>query len=394
MDSWTFKMKNLRSFAATAMFPLLIAAGCGGGGEGEPAAQAPSTGGGMPADVNTYGNSNLPGRLILASLEGEASVYNLRTGQRANVPASTLGGNNWNGSTNPQTIVRLSGGGPGGKRVLERLKTSDWSAIGPATLLGGNFLYPRVSPDGRYILTFWNPGEDVSDDRLTIFDAETGAIVKRGSELDGETVVASPAAWLPDGRYVFLVGRTLRISSPTSTTSALVATLPLPDNSVFQDGNYQSGFSKLTVSPDGQKIAFDWDVDRGTTADWHIFVANIDGTGLHQITAPPDPKNPLQFVYGSMSWSPDSRHIAAAIYMGGSTAAPIFPPDQSFPGVPGGIIGSVGCGTNQVFVLPAEADQVAIPWPAFDPKYGIKVRDASGTGGKWLTACASVQWVE
>jgi Tol biopolymer transport system component len=390
-------MKALRSLTATAMLPLLIAAGCGGGGGeggGETVTPPPQDGGGTSVQVNTYGDTNLPGRLLITARTGQASVYDLRTGQRTAAPASALGGNNWNGSTNPKTMVRVSIGGPGGKEVLERLNTSDWSAIGASTLLGGNYRSPRVSPDGRYILAFWNPGEDLEDKLLTIFDAETGNIVKRGSELDGETVISIPAAWLPDGRYVYLVGRTLRVSSPTSTTSTVVATLPLPDNSVFQDGNYQSGFSKLTVSPDGQKIAFDWDVNRGTTADWHIFVANIDGTGLHRLTAVPDPTNPIQFVYGSMSWSPDSRHIAAAVYMNDSVVAPIFPPDQSFPGVPGGIIGSVGCGTNQVFVLPVEANQVAIPWPAFDTKYGIKVRDASGTGGKWLTACGSMHWIE
>ncbi len=385
-------MNVLRHLAAAASFPLLLAAGCGGGGGND--GGTPPDNGDSSQQVTTYGNTNLPGRLILSVVEGPATIYDLRTGGSAKLPTSATGGNNWNGSTNPGTIVRMSGGGAGGKRIAERLRTSDWTAIGPSALLGGSFNRPKVSHDGRYILTFWMPGSDPEERRLTIFNAETGEIVKSGSPLDGKTVVDSPAAWLPDGRYILLVGRDLYVSSPTANADTLVATLPLPDNSVFQDGRSQSGFSQLTVSPDGQKIAFDWDVRRRNTADSHIFVANVDGTGLHQLTAPPDPSSPLNFSYGSASWSPDSRWVAAALYMTGSTVAPIFPPDQSFPGVPGGIIGSTGCATNPVFVLPADANQVAISWPAYDLKYGVKVRNSSGTGGQWLSACGAVQWVQ
>ena len=382
-------MKALRYLAATAAFPLLFAAGCGGGGGDD--GGTPPDNGDSSQQVTTYGNTNLPGRLIL-STEGPAEIYDLRTGRGAILPTSATGGDRWHASTNPATILRM-GPGPDGKRMAERLKTSDWTAIGPSSLIGGSFNLVKVSPDGRYFLTFWAPS--TSDDRiLTIFDAETGAMVKSGSPLDNETVISSPAAWLPDGRYVFLVKRSLYVSSPTTSANTLVATLPLPDNSVFQDGNSQSGFSQLTVSPDGQKIAFNWRVPRRNTMDSHIFVANVDGTGLHQLTAPPDASSPLSFGYGGASWSPDSRWVSAVLYMTGSTIAPVFPPDQSFPGVPGGIIGSTGCATNPVFVLPADANQVAISWPAFDVRYGVKVRNSSGTGGQWLSACKAVQWVQ
>ncbi len=383
-------MNVLRHLAAAALFPLLLTAGCGGGG-GDEASTAPNNDG-STQEVATYGDTNLPGRLILTDSVNPATIYNLRTGQGTTLPTSATGGGNWLTSTNPATILRV-GPGTGGKRTVERLRTSDWTAIGPSTLLGGWINRLKVSPDGRYFLVFW--AESMSEDLiLTIFDAETGAVVKSGSPLDNRIVISSPAAWLPDGRYVFLAGRRLYVSSPTSNTDTLVATLPLPDNSVFQNGDFQSGFTNLTVSPDGQKIAFNWGVPRRNSNDTHIFVANVDGTGLHQLTAPPDPSSPLDYGYGSVSWSPDSRWVAAALYMNGSTVAPVFPPDQSFPGVPGGVIGSTGCSLNPVFVLPVEANQVAIPWPGFDVKYGIKVRDSSGTAGRWLSACGGVQWVE
>ncbi len=382
-------MKTLRYLAATAAFPLLIAAGCGGGGGGDAPPEGDSS-----ETVTTYGDTNLPGRLILTAPEGPAAIYNLRSGRSTSLPTSATGGNRWNSSTNPGTIVRISSGGAGGKKIAERLNTADWTAIGPSTLLGGSFNGLKVSHDGRYFLAFWKTENDAEQARLTIFNAETGAIVKSGSPLDSEIVLASPAAWLPDGRYVFLFDRGLYVSSPTSNVNTLVATLPLPDNSVFQDGDTQSGFSNLTVSPDGQKIAFNWSVPRRNSVDTHIFVVNADGTGLRQLTAPPDASSALNYAYGSPSWSPDSRWVAGALYMTGSVVAPIFPPDQSFPGVPGGIIGSTGCGSNPVFVLPADADRVAISWPRYDVKYGIKVRNSSGTGGQWLSACQSVQWVQ
>ena len=110
---------------------------------------------------------------------------------------------------------------------------------------------PEVSPDGRHILTFWMPGSDPAGRRVTIFSAVTGEVVKPGSPLDGNTVVAPPAAWLPDGRDLLLSRRDLYVFSTHRERRHA--------GGHVQDGRSQSGFSQLTVSPDGQKIVFDWD---------------------------------------------------------------------------------------------------------------------------------------
>jgi hypothetical protein len=215
-----------------------------------------------------------------------------------------------------------------------------------------------------------------------------------GSALDGKTVISAPADWLPDGRYVYLDGRRLYVGSPTSTTDQLVATLDLPDNSVLQDGANSIGV-ELSVSPDGSHIAFHWGVMRAASdGDRHIFVARIDGSGLHQVTAPPDPTSALDFAYQYPSWSPDGQWIVATLYMNGSTVAPIFPTDQSFPGVPGGVIGTTGCSTNPVFALPRDAQKVQMSWPAVDPTRNIKVLNDDGNGGRWLTSCGTVYWID
>lgn len=150
----------------------------------------------------------------------------------------------------------------------------------------------------------------------------------------------------------------------------------------------------MVASPDGNKIAFTWSEPRGTAWDTYLWVVNVDGTGLRRLTRVPDPSTALGFGYGSPTWSPDSAWVAGVVYMDGSVVAPIFPPDQSFPGVPGGITGSTGCATNPVFVLPADADKVAVSWPMYDVKYGVKVRAASGgDGGQWLSTCGDIAWL-
>ncbi len=383
-------MKALRVMAVMATFPLFIATGCGGGGGGDNAVTPPAS---PVTEVNTYGDTNLPGHLVVMAGSGPATVYDLRTGQGTLLSASPTGGNSWTGSTDKSTILRVSGGGPNGEDVLERIRTSDWTRQGAPTLIAGTFHRPKVSPDGKYILTFWE-GADENRSRLTIFDTATGAIIKRGSKLDDKIVISSPAAWLPDGRYIYLAGNRSYAASPTAPDEVLLGTLDLPLNSVFEDETDSTG-TQLAVSPDGRKITFDWSERRspGGTSDLHIWVANIDGTGLHRLTSPPDTTTALSFTFGNATWSPDSKWVAAVVYMNGSIVAPIFPPDQSFPGVPGGIIGSTGCSTNPVFVLPVDAVKVPISWPRYDVLHGLKVRNSSGNGGMWVSTCASVHWV-
>ena len=68
-------------------FAALALAGCGGGGGGDSSADVGSGGTG---GVTTYGNTTLPGRLVVNAGGGKgAEVFNLRTAQRAGLPASS-----------------------------------------------------------------------------------------------------------------------------------------------------------------------------------------------------------------------------------------------------------------------------------------------------------------
>ncbi len=386
-------MNSSRYPAAAVALSLLLIAGCGGGGGGDDATTAPGNGS-SPPEVTTYGDTNLPGRLLVTT-SGPALLYDLRTGQPLSYPMPADTGHNWTIVTGGAMLSRVTNVSPG-KFSVDLVSSSDWSRVGGPVTIQGKIRPPKASPDGKYLLTFWQaPDEPVNDPNpLTIFEVATGRVVKRSSRMSTEFVLGHPAAWLPDGRYIYLAGRNLYASTPTSQTEELLATYDLPDNSVFHDGRYTASGADLVVSPDGKKIAFEWSVRRANdTDDLHIWVANIDGSGLHRLTEVQELNDPLSYSYGRPTWSPDGKWIGAGLYLTGTTTAPIFPPDQSFPGVPGGIIGSTGCGLSPSFVLPVDAVKVPISWPTYDKKYGLKVRNASGTGGKWVSTCYSIKWL-
>ncbi len=62
-------------------------------------------------------------------------------------------------------------------------------------------------------------------------------------------------------------------------------------------------------SPDGSQIAFSSMIDGPYGEYGRIFVINVDGTGLHQVS--PEETDPTVYSYdGGSSWSPDGKRIA------------------------------------------------------------------------------------
>ncbi|MBW8829739.1 MAG: PD40 domain-containing protein [Burkholderiales bacterium] len=393
-------MRFIRLACILATLLALMVGGCGGGGDSGAVGSASTPPPASSATINTYGNTNLPGRLITNSPQG-AYAFELRTGQQVSLPKSTAtndpGRDRWEGTSMTGTTalrwyinVSLTGAAP-----VALVDSTSWQQKGTLDLKT-EFRKPMLSPDGRYILSFWqdqSAGETAESERLTIFDVATGQPIKRGSRLDGVLMKGSPAAWLPDGRYVYTVRNKLYRSSPTSSASELIATLALPGSSP-DEGVPLAWGNTLAVSPDGKKLALTWsEAARNSSTDTHIWVVNMDGTGLHRLTSAPDPQSALNYAFTSPTWSPDGQWVAGVLDMGGVAVAPVFPPDQAFPGVPGGIIGATGCGSSPVFVLPVNAENVPISWPAYDVNHGVKVRNPSGDGGRWVSACDSIAWI-
>lgn len=235
-------MRLLRFVTGIAVLHMLAVPGCGGG-TGDSGVTPPADGGlgsATPMSVTTYRDTNLPGRLLVNVPSGDASVFDLRTGQRSALPKLANAKDRWTAGASTETVLRWQvHADREGPIPIAFFKSSNWTSSHADLPIWANFQAPKLSADGKYILTFWHDGSQgvFSDEKnpLTIFDVATGMPVKRGSALpDDQTVTSSPAAWLPDGRYVYLAAQKLYVSSPSRTTADLIATLALPDNSALQ----------------------------------------------------------------------------------------------------------------------------------------------------------------
>lgn len=348
------------------------------------------------SDMAGYRDTQLPGRLVVNSNLGDGFVFNLRSGERLALPRLMASGRNaskdiWTAGSGPLVLRWYSNIGERGKVPLFVFDSRTWRPLGELKV-NAQFIMPKLSPDGRYILSFWrnlSEGEGPDDVRLTVFDTRSSRPVKRGSRLDGKLMLGNLADWLPDGRYVYRAARKLYVSSPTAGSDRLLAELPLPD-SVITGGSTAGG--AVSVSPDGTRLAFTMGESRGSSRDTHIWVVNLDGTGLHRLTSAPNPRSGSNFNFGSPTWSPDGKWVAGVLDMKGAVSAPVFPPGDTIAPA-SQIIGTTGCGTSPVVVVPANADRVPISWPAFDARYNVKVKAPSGRGVQWLSSCGSIAWL-
>ena len=190
----------------------------GGGGGGSP---TPS-----PAGRATYRDTTLPGRLLVnMPIQGE--VFNLQTGQRVKLPISAqFATDYWTLGASTSTLIRYNG-----SDQTDKVAFFDSASLAPGNMLliSQEMFPPLLSADGRYLLTFWYDfagGEFSGSRNLTVFDAASGAVVERGSNLDNITVLGDPAAWLPDGNYIYLApDKKLYRSAPGNPHPELIAEL-------------------------------------------------------------------------------------------------------------------------------------------------------------------------
>ena len=364
-------------------------AGCGGGGGGSSNGPAPGTGG--STGVTTYGDTTLPGRLVVNAGGGKVSeVFDLRTGQRAKLPASSTDPehDSYSAGADTTTLLRLNQNIGGPQIEIAFINATGFAAARAPLQMSDRVHTPLLSADGRFILTFWDDHSSFESNKLTIFDTATGAVVKRTSRLDGFSVIGDPAAWLPDGRYVYLVKKSLYVTAPDNPNVDLL----IKDMALPSDVSADVSLSSIAVSPDGKRLAFDWVEPRkgGISNDSNLWVVNLDGTGLHRLTSAPDPTSPLDYVHGSPTWSPDGKWVAGVLYMSGVSTAPAFP-DAPFGG--DRITGFVGC-CDQVFVVDADGPEIALSWPSYDAAHGVKVFAPTGTSGQWLgTNGGLIYWI-
>ena len=108
--------------------------------------------------MTTYGNTTLPGRLVVNSGVGGATAFNLRTAQRAGLPPSSTSPDHdsWSTGASTTTLLRLNQDlGP---------TTSELAFFNAATLaaaqaplrISSTLSRPLLSADGHFVLTFWS----------------------------------------------------------------------------------------------------------------------------------------------------------------------------------------------------------------------------------------------
>ncbi|MFQ5345180.1 MAG: hypothetical protein ACE5DZ_04370 [Mariprofundus sp.] len=212
---------------------------------------------------------------------------------------------------------------------------------------GENEMYPRVSPDGKYLLVIsgkrrkpvitrrliengdpvnivsendpyvlgsinWRGNDTVTflsyrADSLGLWEKPVaGGIIRRSMRLDGE--LANPVI-LDDGSIIAV---RLRASSKRLTSSRHQAPGPKFDNWAMRGKqpylvyiNKNGAEHELTagvnpsLSPDGQRLVFSMQAGKS----WHLFMMSVDGSDLIQLT---EGRN----IDVQPTWSPDGKWIA------------------------------------------------------------------------------------
>lgn len=269
---------------------------------------------GTTAPFPTYRRAGLPGRMLVV-VNDKAELYDLQTGERRVPPSSPQlpDLDRWNISGDGGLLVRQNIRFKGATQI-DFIDPISLTLARPGVTLDKKyqvgFTGVRASAGGAYLVGFISYDSN-SERYLTIFDGHSGEFIAPDGSNLGTLVLSDPAAWLPKGdEYVYLAGNVLYASAPGHQSDRQLGTLSgLPFNDSNNNRYYPHGFSNVVVSPDGQRVAFTWGEDRkGTnTRDLHVWVSNLDGTGLHRLTEIPDATYPVGSDYRSPTWSPDGR---------------------------------------------------------------------------------------
>lgn len=190
-------------------------------------------------------------------------------------------------------LIAFTGIGPG-NAAATWLMDKDGSHIrrAPSPRQGSAF-YPSWYPDGRHIL------ETVYDgNTLRSVDVRAGTAVKIDTVPD---LMVGMASVSPDGKWIAAAAQP-REGRPYDQRANQIWLIGLDGHAHLLIAGPQQGRAP-TWSPDGHKIVFESNRGSPYPAFYATFVANVDGSGLKQIT--PFDRNTQHPVF-----SPDGRWIA------------------------------------------------------------------------------------
>lgn len=218
---------------------------------------------------------------------------------------------------------------------------------------------PEISPTGEHVLVEWSStdqGDPCCIRIPSIFLRSGGTPVKRYSGY-GEY------NWMSNGKIVMVKGDSIYIVSSTGTGNLTQFGEPVllksfPNNKPFA----------IVSSPDSSRVAFA--LAGASSSENHVWIMNIDGSGLKQLTTSNTNEEPSDF-------SPDGTQV---VISQGISFASIGP-------------GFVFAGCPEAYVIPIS---VMAPLSVGDniPAPGIKLRSFFSDGSLSSKACifSRAQW--
>ncbi len=311
--------------------------------------------------------------------ENDWMLVDMRTGQARKLPRSEAnplrgeGSDQWSASgAAAHALMRISSAGVVEFFDGQTLRRSGGFALSslPGTRAPKFFGNAHLSPDGRYVLGYWKADIRQEDCELVVFDRQ-GHVVDHGSPLNYDVFGSRDAiAWLPDGRYVQTAGARIVVRQ-IGNKKYLVAPLHLPPHA-------NTIGTTMAVSPDGRRLALTLGVParnrQGVEVGYSLlFVAALDGTGLHELTEPSRTQfeHAVSWTHGSPSWSPDGRWITIA------------------PKGPTGL-GALDYGDRCPPVVALRADGAQVAVDGLGDPAAMHVQP----GNEVLKSCDSAEWID
>ena len=382
MSKLSFR-KQLKCLCSVAVAGCLTA--CGGGGSSPPPeTEAPPPP--VAAPPTTPGVQASGAVLLQASNAddyGDAVMLELESGEQRLLPRSDIATAHtekvdaWYASTFPEStadLVRVDD--LGNVDFFDRDTGTRTGGFSIDSLAGTDLpeIYGPVkpSPDGRYLLTYFKANYRQDNPVITVFDRD-GNVVESGSQFSYDRYDHRSALdWLPDGRYVYLAGPKIVVTTIGGDTLQ-VADLVLPPNASTEGAT-------LRIGPDGLRMLMSVPVvlpDAGGVEMNYslLYTANIDGGDLRQLTALTDEVQAEggRLYHSNATWSPDGEMVAFVVQESDAHGAPFF---------------RNGC--PYVLVVPSDGEQIEIDGFNDPESYKMFTTGAAASAHEALRACSSV----
>lgn len=349
----SYLLKPLGSAMVFSLVLTLLTACGGGGGAGSGSEAQNSTGSRDVAKDGTPANRNLPGMIHYGSPYYISSI-DLASGMEYSLRSKgdvLWAAKNAEYFTDGYSLDTDSS-------HVDVFGKNGFDLFG-VEVQGNLFGQPKISPNGRYLVI----GVDDHDifRGFKIYNQE-GELIRQFSQPYDTSPYYNSAAWMSDGSLIIVRGNTFyKLATPISSG----------DLQVISTVDGLNPFH-ITVSPNDQNIAFDGQVYDEMTEEYrrHIFVMNIDGGELRQVTTSLEQER-------DPTWSPNGEYLA-------------FRHSENWLAC----VGSSCVGQcPKILAIPADASMVRIhEFEPDEPAFLIKVDD--GYSSSSVCSFDELEWTE